>query len=319
MPRMRAFLLSFFLTAGILAPLVLFLLLLQGRQQQRQAQVDAPASGVPIALPGPDDALTCLAVVRTQEEDWFLLLRLDAYNNTVTSLGLPGQTAVRSPEGGAVTLAEACTGAGPGRAAALLADTLGVEISHYLLGDQEDLAQAAAQLFAPATVNLSGYDVPGAQAQVGKAPVQAIAADQAAALLAEWDLDADQQAGMLANIAGELLLAAIQTDGTLPGQLLRDTSSGLLTTLTSAEFASIDRICGFLSTRQPELQTRRLPGRMAGARFELDEEAPALAARLLGSKEAIDPESGADSASDSASAFAPEASASPSPSAQPEE
>ena len=65
MPRMRAFLLSFFLTAGILAPLVLFLLLLQGRQQQRQAQVDAPASGVPIALPGPDDALTgCLAAAR---------------------------------------------------------------------------------------------------------------------------------------------------------------------------------------------------------------------------------------------------------------
>lgn len=90
---------EFFLTAGILAPLVLFLLLLQGRQQQRQAQVDAPASGVPIALPGPDDALTCLAVVRTETEDWFLLLRLDAYNNTVTSLGLPGQTAVRSPEG----------------------------------------------------------------------------------------------------------------------------------------------------------------------------------------------------------------------------
>lgn len=310
MPRMRAFLLSFFLTAGILVPLVLFLLLLQGRQQQRQAQVDAPASGVPIALPGPDDALTCLAVVRTETEDWFLLLRLDAYNNTVTSLGLPGQTAVRSPEGGAVTLAEACTGAGPGRAAALLADTLGVEIPHYLLGDQEDLAQAAAQLFAPATVNLSGYDVPGAQAQVGKAPVQAIAADQAAALLAEWDLDADQQAGMLANIAGELLLGAIQTDSTLPGQLLRDTSSGLLTTLTSAEFASIDRICGFLSTRQPELQTQRLPGRMVGARFELEEEAPALAAQLLGSKDAA-----AESAPDSA----PEASASPSPSAQPAE
>lgn len=310
MPRMRAFLLSFFLTAGILVPLVLFLLLLQGRQQQRQAQVDAPASGVPIALPGPDDALTCLAVVRTETEDWFLLLRLDAYNNTVTSLVLPGQTAVRSPEGGAVTLAEACTGAGPGRAAALLADTLGVEIPHYLLGDQEDLAQAAAQLFAPATVNLSGYDVPGAQAQVGKAPVQAIPADQAAALLAEWDLDADQQAGMLANIAGELLLGAIQTDNTLPGQLLRDTSSGLLTTLTSAEFASIDRICGFLSTRQPELQTQRLPGRMVGARFELNEEAPALAAQLLGSKDAV-PES--------APALAPEASASPSPSAQPAE
>lgn len=310
MPRMRAFLLSFFLTAGILVPLVLFLLLLQGRQQQRQAQVDAPASGVPIALPGPDDALTCLAVVRTETEDWFLLLRLDSYNNTVTSLGLPGQTAVRSPEGGAVTLAEACTGAGPGRAAALLADTLGVEIPHYLLGDQKDLAQAAAQLFAPATVNLSGYDVPGAQAQVGKAPVQAIAADQAAVLLAEWDLDADQQAGMLANIAGELLLGAIQTDSTLPGQLLRDTSSGLLTTLTSAEFASIDRICGFLSTRQPELQTQRLPGRMVGARFELDEEAPALAAQLLGSKDAA-----AESASDSS----PEASASPSPSAQPAE
>lgn len=310
MPRMRAFLLSFFLTAGILVPLVLFLLLLQGRQQQRQTQVDAPASGVPIALPGPDDALTCLAVVRTETEDWFLLLRLDAYNNTVTSLGLPGQTAVRSPEGGAVTLAEACTGAGPGRAAALLADTLGAEIPHYLLGEQEDLAQAAAQLFAPATVNLSGYDVPGAQAQVGKAPVQAIAADQAAVLLAEWDLDADQQAGMLANIAGELLLGAIQTDSTLPGQLLRDTSSGLLTTLTSAEFASIDRICGFLSTRQPELQTQRLPGRMVGARFELNEEAPALAAQLLGSKDAV-PES--------APALAPEASASPSPSAQPAE
>ncbi len=308
MPRLRAFLLSFLLTAGILVPLLLFLVLLQNRQQQRQAQVDAPASGVPIALPGPDDALTCLAVVRTETEDWFLLLRLDAYNNTVTSLGLPGETAVRSPEGGAVTLAEACTGAGPGRAAALLADTLGVEIPHYLLGDQEDLAQAAAELFAPATVNLSGYDVPGAQAQPGKAPVQAIAADQAASLLAEWDLDPDQQAGMLANIAGELLLGAIQTDGTLPGQLLRDTSSGLLTTLTSAEFASIDRICGFLSTRQPELHSQRLPGRLTGERFELDEEAPALAAQLLGGQAPV-------ASSDSA----PAASASPAPSAEPEE
>lgn len=308
MPRLRAFLLSFFLTAGILVPLVLFLLLLQSRQQQRQAQVDAPASGVPIALPGPDDALTCLAVVRTESEDWFLLLRLDAYNNTVTSLGLPGQTAVRSPEGGAVTLAEACAGAGPGRAAALLADTLGVEIPHYLLGSQQDLADAAAQLLAPATVNLSGYEVPGAQAQPGKAPVQAIAADQVASLLAEWDLDPDQQAGMLANIAGELLLGVIQTDDTLPGRLLRDTSSGLLTTLTSAEFAAVDRICGFLSTRQPQLQTQRLPGRMAGDRFELDEDAPALAAQLLGGAA---PES-ADSEDSSVAA-------SPSPFAQPAE
>ncbi len=304
MPRMRAFLLSFLLTAGILVPLVLFVVLLQNRQQ-RQAQADAPASGVPIALPGPDDVLTCLAVVRTETEDWFVLLQLDACNNTVTSLGLPGETAVRSPEGGAVTLAEACAGAGPGRAATLLADTLEVEIPHYLLGDQQQLAQAAAELFAPATVNLSGYDVPGARAQPGKAPVQAIAADQTAALLAEWDLDADQQAGMLANIAGELLLGAIQTDSTLPGRLLRDTSSGLLTTLTSAEFASIDRICGFLSTRQPTLQTQRLPGRLAGERFELDAEAPALAARLLGQ------------AAPASSASAPAASASPS--AEPEE
>ena len=285
MSRIRAFLLSFCLTAGVLVPLIGCILLLQSKQMQKEQEQQAQqagvsASGVPIALPTPDDRFCCFVVLQQGEENHYLLLELNAVKNQISALGFPGETVVLSTQGGATTLDEAYKSAGPGRAAEQLAETLHIEIPHYLSGKAEQIAKAATN-FGSVTVNLSGYSIPGAKASVGKAPLCMMVPEQVFPLLEEWNLDNAAQSNLLANITGEFLLSAIQTDSTQIGQLLRQCSSNLLTTLTSTEFLQIDHICKLMSSGEPEFVPQILPGKMVSGKFELNETTLGMAAQLF--------------------------------------
>ena len=58
MSRTRAFFCGFCLTAAVLVPLIGCILLLRETTVPSASQAGAEASGVPLALPGPQDALT---------------------------------------------------------------------------------------------------------------------------------------------------------------------------------------------------------------------------------------------------------------------
>ena len=77
------------------------------------------------------------------------------------------------------------------------------------------------------------------------------------------------------------MLSAIQTDSTQIGQLLRQCSSNLLTTLTSTEFLQIDHICKLMSSGEPEFVPQILPGKMVSGKFELNETTLEMAAQLF--------------------------------------
>ena len=283
MSRVRAFWLSFLLSAGIVIPLLGCVVLMQGKrmkeQQEQQVEAGTAVQGVPIALATPDDHIACLAVVETEQEPIFLLIGLDAVQDRVAVLGFPSQTVILSPQGSS-TLGEECVQAGPGRAAQLLSDTLQLEIPYYLLVDANTLASAATDWQA-VTVNLSGYNIDGVSAQVGKAPVCMLVAEQAVSLLDEWKLQNAARSDMMANMMGEFLLSAILNQPTAVADALRDCSSKMLTTLTSQEFLKIDRICGLMNKTEPEFLPQRLAGSMNGTRFELNEESVALVQELF--------------------------------------
>ncbi len=302
MNRIRAFLLSFCLSIGILIPLLACIMLLQSRQisnGQEQVQADATTNGVPIALPSPDDKLTCLAMIQQEDTNYFLLLGLDAVKNRISVLGFPKDTVVLLPQGGTSTLEQEATQAGPGRAAELLSQTLQIEIPHYLLAKSTDLTKASSMLGA-VTVNLSGYDISGAKASVGKAPVCMMVPEQVFSLLDEWNLKDTQKSSLFANITGEFLLAAIQSDSTIPTQILRQASSKLLTTLTSQEFRQIDRICKLMNGKESEFSPEILPGTAANDRFELNDDSIALVHKYFTAKSSASSDS-VDSSSDESS------------------
>ena len=272
MSRTRAFFFGFCLTAAVLVPLIGCILLLRETTVPSASQAGAEASGVPLALPGPQDALTCLVISSGEEDTGFLLVRLDAAASRLAVLGLPAQTAVLSPEGGAVLLSEALDSAGPARAAELLSATLAIPIDRYLLADSSRLADACED-FGAASVNLSGFSVPEAQTLL---PAQVEGA------LAEWDLPADQQAKLLAAVTAEFLSAAIRTDPVLPAEALRTLSSHMTSNMDGNDIALVERVCTFLARSGAEADRDTLPGRMQAGRFELDDTAPDAAAELLG-------------------------------------
>lgn len=285
MSRIRAFCLSFFLTVGILIPLIGCILLLQSHQIQKEQeqqvqQATAGASGVPIALPTPKDRICSLVVIQQQETNHYMLLEVNAVKNRISAIGIPSNTLVLSPQGGTGTLDEECIKAGPGRAAELLSQTLQIEIPYYILGQSSQIAKSASK-FGAVSVNLSDYTIPGIKADVGKAPVCMMVPEQVFPLLEEWKLDSLSQANLLANISGEFILSAIQQDSTLLAELLRQSSSKLLTNLTSTEFLQIDRICKLMNGKEPEFIPQILPGKLVSTGFELNENTLTLAKELF--------------------------------------
>ena len=281
MSRTRAFFCGFCLTAAVLVPLIGCILLLRQTTVPPASQADAEASGVPLALPGPQDALTCLVIPSGEEDTGFLLVRMDAAASRLAVLGLPPQTAVLSPEGGAVLLGEALASAGPARAAELLTATLGLPIDYYLLASSSRLVDACTE-FGAASVNLAGFSVPEAQAQVGQAPVRTLLPSQVGQALAEWNLPASQQAKLLAAVTAEFLSAAIRANPSLPAEALRTLSSHMTSNMDGNDIALVERVCTFLSRNDAEACWDTLPGQMQAGRFELESAAPDAAAELLG-------------------------------------
>lgn len=128
----RAFGIAFCLTAAVLAPLLYGVYLLSQWQAKEieEEQVAQSESGIVIASPTEEHALTVLVCIVGEDATSFGLLRLDAMENTIYYAALPAEGVLVN--GSATpTLAESYTAAGPARVAQLLGDTLGITIDRY--------------------------------------------------------------------------------------------------------------------------------------------------------------------------------------------
>lgn len=306
----RAFWLSFFITLGVVLPLMGSFALYAVRQKEDAAPAQQPQSGVPVRTPGPEHCCNLLVAV-AGENPAFVLLRLDAVQNILVVQALPGQSVLLG-QSGPVLLADSYAAAGPARAAELLGQTLGVPIHRYLALTAESLC-AALEKIGLVRLNLTGLLTEEEQADLGLAgPVQEYTPQTAAEFLAGMDarLPPDRAGALRAAVWEAFLRQNLEA---LPAALpdgLRSVSSRLLTDLTAADLYTLGQTLNFLAAGPAgaaplpgagaegeaeaspledgalRITAGVLPGRWnpQSGRYEFDEEAAALAVQLFGAQ-----------------------------------
>lgn len=308
----RAFWLSFFITLGVVLPLMGSFALYAVWQKEDAAPVQQPQSGVPVRTPWPEHAGSILVTV-AGEVPAFVLLRLDAVQGRVAVEALPGQSVLLGPSG-PVLLADSYAAAGPARAAALLGETLGITVDKYLALTPEALIRALEGA-GSVRLNLTGLLTEEEQTGLSLAgPVQEYTPETAADFLAGMDarLPPDRAAALRAALWEAYLRQNLEQ---LPAALpdgLRAVSSRLLTDLDATDLYRLGQTLNFLANRQAGTATALpgalpdedaaaredalrvssgvLPGdwRPRTGRYEFSEEAAVLAAELFGSGSADD-------------------------------
>ena len=123
----------------VLLPLVAGTAVLAQRQAAGRVRASESQSGVPVQLPREENHLTLLACV-AGDDPAFVLLYLNADQNCIHLLAVPGQLAVPFSDGEA-SLADCYAAAGPARCLQGLRAVLDLpEDAHYLAATPETLA-----------------------------------------------------------------------------------------------------------------------------------------------------------------------------------
>lgn len=273
-----AFWISFALTLAVILPLLGCLVLYSGwldKQQARAAQREE--AGVPIVGPGPEQDITVLVVV-AREKPGFVLLRLDAPNAVLHICPLPGESVLRSP-GGPVLLEDSYQSAGPGRAAALVSETLNITIDRYLAITPESIGKIWGEL-EPPRVNLE--NLLSAQELGGLGlkddPVIWLRPQDAGAFL---DRVAPGPARR-ARLEGAVWEAALRQQlDELPKAAangLRKESSSILGNLDATDFFKLEKSLDWLARQETRVESELLPGHYNRQtdRYEFDAESVAF-------------------------------------------
>lgn len=270
----------------VLLPLVGGTVLLERQQTRERVQAAQSQSGVAVRLPREADRLTALVCVAA-EQPGFVLAYLNASQNCIHLLALPGELAVPFGEGER-TLKECYAAAGPARCREALAQALPLpEDTRYLALSPETLAQAAEGL-GSLRVSFAGALDADALAQAGlDSRVQELSAAQAQALLGGLD-----EAGLLPPEPRAAARAAVwdaffrQKRELLPTALpaaLRRYSGALLTDLTAPELYTLEETLEFLANNEAPVQSAALPGDWdaAAGRYSVSEASRAAVQTLL--------------------------------------
>lgn len=275
--KLKAF---FFALFGTLAVIIPIYLAAAAVMMTRSAPVDTVQSGIPIAQPTVDDARIFLLMTGPEQPETFVLLRFDARAGEVCTAALPGE-AVMLVDGQPLTLTEAAGQAGPAQAAAAIEETLSIEVDNYLYCTADALVELTKD-FGTARILLSNYlsvdalaelrlTVPGVDT-VTLTP--RMFADVLAANAAEPDLQT------LLRAEGYLAFLRVGSEnlaGNVP-DALRAALAKSSTNLTAVELYDYERIFGFLAKEPPQYRAGVIPGTWSRGRYELAENAPAVAA-----------------------------------------
>ena len=275
--KLKAFFIALFGTLAVIIPIYLAAAAVM---MTRSAPVDTVQSGIPIAQPTAGDARTFLLMTGPKQPETFVLLRFDARAGEVCTAALPGE-AVMLVDGQPLTLTEAAEQAGPAQAAAAIEETLSIEVDNYLYCTADALVELTKN-FGTARILLSNslsvdalaelrLTVPGVDT-VTLTP--RMFADVLSADAAEPDLQT------LLRAEGYLAFLRVGSE-TLAGNVpdaLRAALAKSSTNLTAVELYDYERIFGFLAKDPPQYRAGVIPGTWSRGRYELAENAPAVAA-----------------------------------------
>ena len=285
----------------VLLPLVAGTAVLAQRQAAGRVRASESQSGVPVQLPREENHLTLLACV-AGDDPAFVLLYLNADQNCIHLLAVPGQLAVPFSDGEA-SLADCYAAAGPARCLQGLRAVLDLpEDAHYLAATPETLA-GLCDGYGSLRVGFSGalspeelarfeqagvgdWDGVSAHAFLEELAASLPPASTAAARAAVWDAFFRQNLDAL--------------PASLPGAL-RAASASLLTDLTAADLLTLEDTLELLANGQAAVTSGVLPGRWdrAGGLYTLDKEADAAVQAFFNVSDSA-AASGAQSASSSA-------------------
>lgn len=285
----------------VLLPLVAGTAVLAQRQAAGRVRASESQSGVPVQLPREENHLTLLACV-AGDDPAFVLLYLNADQNCIHLLAVPGQLAVPFSDGKA-SLADCYAAAGPARCLQGLRAVLDLpEDTHYLAATPETLA-GLCDGYGSLRVGFSGALSPEELARFEQAGVGDWDGVSAHAFLEEL-------AASLSPASTAAARAAVwdaffrQNLDALPASLpdaLRSASDSLLTDLTAADLLTLEDTLELLANGQAAVTSGVLPGRWdrAGGLYTLDEEADAAVQAFFNVSDSA-AASGAQSASSSA-------------------
>ena len=285
----------------VLLPLVAGTAVLAQRQAAGRVRASESQSGVPVQLPREENHLTMLACV-AGDDPAFVLLYLNADQNCIHLLAVPGQLAVPFSDGEA-SLADCYAAAGPARCLQGLRAVLDLpEDAHYLAATPETLA-GLCDGYGSLRVGFSGALSPEELARFEQAGVGDWDGVSAHAFLEELAASLPPASTAAARAAVWDAFFRQNLDA-LPASLpdaLRSASDSLLTGLTAADLLTLEDTLELLANGQAAVTSGVLPGRWdrAGGLYTLDEEADAAVQAFFNVSDSA-AASGAQSASSSA-------------------
>ena len=285
----------------VLLPLVAGTAVLAQRQAAGRVRASESQSGVPVQLPREENHLTLLACV-AGDDPAFVLLYLNADQNCIHLLAVPGQLAVPFSDGEA-SLTDCYAAAGPARCLQGLRAVLDLpEDAHYLAATPETLA-GLCDGYGSLRVGFSGALSPEELARFEQAGVGDWDGVSAHAFLEELAASLPPASTAAARAAVWDAFFRQNLDAmpaSLPGAL-RSASASLLTDLTAADLLTLEDTLELLANGQAAVTSGVLPGRWdrAGGLYTLDEEADAAVQAFFNVSDSA-AASGAQSASSSA-------------------
>ena len=274
----KAFWLSFFLTMAVVMPLMGLFAFWSVRQNRQADPAGTAQSGIPVSA----GDRTLLAAV-AGEEPAFLLLRLTGADAGLRAVTLPAETVVLDAQGKPVTLGDCYAAAGPARAGALLADTLGIQVERYLAAAPQVWA-AAFEALGQVRVNPDGILEPAQRAALGLAgEVAVLDTDAAAALLAEGPAEPLPRARLRAAVWQAFALQGMDALSRQGLDGLRAVSGRLLTNLSATDLIELEELLGQLASGDCVPEFQLLPGAWdsRSSRYELTDDSLRLAREIF--------------------------------------
>ena len=262
--------------AALLAALLVLLPLVGGtvlltRRSLRTRLASRPQSGVAIRQPKEENRLSLLVCIAPTETTapGFLLLYLNASQNCIHALALPGELTV--PFGADETALSDCyRAAGPARCREALMQVLALPEDTRYLAFSHDVLERIASRYGPVRVGFTGALTEEELARYGRSrAVQGISAGDAHEFLCQ--LQADEAFSPVRTAAARAAVwdAFLRQDldllpATLP-DALRASSSALLTDLTALDYDALERTLEFLANNSAAVAAQALPGQWNAA------------------------------------------------------
>ena len=247
----------------VLLPLVGGTVLLTRQMVRTRIQTAQPQSGVPIQLPRAEHRMTLL-LCTAGEQPGFLLVYLNAAQNSLNLLAVPGELTVPF-NGETASLAHCYGAAGPARCRQALLEVLGLPEDMFYLALSPAVLEKTASRYGPVRVGFSGALTADELAETGlSAAVQSISAKEAHALLSGWDADGTLPPARRAAARAAVWEAFFRQDlALLPATLpdaLRASSTALLTDFAAQDYTLLGTVLEFLANNSALPHAEALPG-----------------------------------------------------------